>query len=181
MAPKAAAVVTAVVMMEKTMVIEAVVLSLATRTIVTTGRVVISIPTADVTTQRPCNVSTRTTNMAPTYGTGTFTKRPEDSPTRSPLGLVVVKVMEEVDAALVTAEAVDEAAEDSKAVAAFRVVAVDAATVMTTTVAVVKVTTTEIKARIVEAPHKDLIIRATGAVTITVCTRLQCSLDNKVA
>ena len=37
--------------------------------------------------------------------------------------------------------------EDSKAVAAFRAVAVDAATIMTTTVAVVKVTTTEIKAR----------------------------------
>ena len=62
--------------------------------------------------------------------------------------------------------------EDSKAVAAFRAVAVDAATIMTTTVAVVKVPTTEIKARIMEAPDKDLIIRATGTVTINTCTRL---------
>ena len=119
--------------------------------------------------------------MAQTCGTGTFTNRPADSPTCSPLGLVVVKVVEEVDVALVAAEAVDEAVEDFKAVATFRAVAVDAATTMTTTVAVVKVTTTEIKARIMEAPHKNLIIRATGAVTITMCTRLQYSLYNKVA
>ena len=120
-APKAAAVVTAVVMMEKTMVIEAVVLSLATRTIVTTGRVVISIPTADVTTQRPCNVSTRTTNMAPTYGTGTFTNRPVDSPTRSLLGLAMVKIIEEANTklnpALVAVEAVSKVVADIRAVA----------------------------------------------------------------
>ena len=95
----------------------------------------------------------------------------------------MVKVVEEVDAALVADEAVDEAVEDSKAVAAFRAVAVDAATIMKTTVAMVKVNTTEIKARIMEAPHphKDLTIRVTGTATITVCTRLQCRLDNKVA
>ena len=71
--------------------------------------------------------------------------------------------------------------EDSKAVAAFRAVAVDAATIMTTTVAVVKVTTTEIKARIIEAPHKDLIIKAIRMVAASTHTRLLHGLDNKVA
>ena len=91
--------------------------------------------------------------------------------------------MGEVDAALVTVEAMDEAVEDFKAVTTFRAVAdskaVDAATIMTTTVAVAKVITTEIKAHIMEAPCKDLIIRTTGAVTITTCTHLPYSLDNK--
>ena len=52
------------------------------------------------------------------------------------LGLVVVKAVEEVDAALVAAKAVTEAVEGSKAVAAFRAVAdfkaVNAATIMIT-------------------------------------------------
>ena len=122
--------------------------------------------------------------MAPTYDTETFTNRPADSPTRSPLGLAVVKAVEEVDAALVAAEAVDKAVEDSRAVTAFRAVtdskAVDAATMMITTVAVALFITTETKAHIMEAPHKDLTIRATGAVTITTCTCLLHSLDSKV-
>ena len=134
--PKAAAVIT----IEETQAIEAieaVAPSDATRTIATIGGDVISIPTADVTTQRPRNVSTRTTDMALMYGTMPFTNRPgtADSPTHSPLGLVVVKAVEEVDVALVAAEAVDEAVEDSKVVVAFRVVAdskaVGAATIMT--------------------------------------------------
>ena len=82
------------------------------------------------------------------------------------------------------AEAVDKALEDSKAVAAFRSPwdskAANAATIMIPTVAVAKVITTEIKAHIVEAPRKDFTIRATGAVTITMCTLLPYSLDNKV-
>ena len=114
--------------------------------------------------------------MAPTYDTETFTNRPADSPTRSPLGLAVVKAVEEVDAALVAAEAVDKAVEDSRAVTAFRAVtdskAVDAATLMTTTVVVAKIITTEIKAHIMEDPLNDLITRATGAVATTTCTRL---------
>ena len=175
---KAAAVITT----EETKVIEAieaVAPSATIRTIVTIGGAVILTPTSDVTTRRPRNVSTRTTRMAPTYGTGTFANWPADSLTRSPLGLAVVKGMEEVDAALIATKAMDEAVEDFKAVAAFR--AMDAATTMTTMVAVAKVITTEIKAHIMEAPHKDLTIRATGAATITMCTRLQYSLDNKVA
>ena len=54
----------------------------------------------------------------------TSTNQPADSPARSPLELAVVKVAEEVDLALVAAEAVDEAVEDSKAVATFRAVSV---------------------------------------------------------
>ena len=100
------------------------------------------------------------------------------------LGLVVVKAVEEVDAALVAAEAVTEAVEGSKAVAAFRAVAdfkaVNAATIMITTVAVAKVITTDIKAHIMEAPRKDLIIRATETVTTTTRTRFPYSRDNKV-
>ena len=84
---------------------------------------------------------------------------------------------------MVTAKAMDEAVKDFKAVTTFRAVAdskaVDAATIMTTTVAVAKVITTEIKAHIMEAPCKDLIIRARGAVTITTRTGLPYSLDNK--
>ena len=122
--------------------------------------------------------------MVSARGTRTSTNQPADSPTRSQLGLVVVKAMEEVDAALVPAEAVDEAAEDSRAVAASGSVAdskfVDAATAMTTPVAVAKVITTAIKAHIMEAPHKDLIIRAMGTVTTTMCTRLLYSLANKL-
>ena len=104
--------------------------------------------------------------------------------TRSLLRLAVAKAVEEMDATLVAAEAVDEASEGSKAVAAFRAVAgskaVDAATIMTTTVAVAKVITAEIKAHIMEAPRKDLTVRATGTVTIATCTRLLYSLDSKV-
>ena len=119
--------------------------------------------------------------MAPTCGTGTFTNRPADSPARSLLGMAVAKAVEEVDAAFVAAEAV----EGSKVVAAFRRAvadskAVDAATIMIAMVAVARVITTEIKAHIMEAPHKDLTIRATGAVTITTCTCLLHSLDSKV-
>ena len=169
---KAATVTTA----EQTKVIEAVALSSATRTIAMTGGTVILTTTASVTTQRPCNVSTRTTHMALTYDTGTFVNRPSDSSTRSPLGLAMVKAVEEGDAALVAAEAVDEAVVDSKAVAAFRAVAnskaVDAATIMIAMVAVARVITTEIKAHIMEAPHKDLTIRAMGVVTITTRTLL---------
>ena len=53
---------------------------------------------------------------------------------------------------------------------------------MTTTVALAKIITTEIKAHImaIEAPHKDLIIKATGTATITTRARLPYSLDNKV-
>ena len=74
--------------------------------------------------------------------------------------LAVVKVAEEVDAALVAAEAVDETVDDSKAVTAFRAVAVDAATTTTTTVAVVMVITVEIKARIMEAPFTTVLCPA---------------------
>ena len=91
---KVATVATAVATTEETMVIGVVVLSSVTRTIVTTDGAVISIPTADVMTRRPCNVSTRTTRMASTYGTGVFTNWPADSLTRSPLGLAVVKAVE---------------------------------------------------------------------------------------
>ena len=81
--------------------------------------------------------------MAPMCGTGTFTSRPADSPTRSPLGLAVVKAVEEVNATLVAAEAVGKAEVDSKAVAGFGAVtdskAVDVATIMITTVVVAKV------------------------------------------
>ena len=102
--------------------------------------------------------------------------QPADSPTRYPLGLSVVKAMEEVYAVLIAAKAVDEAVEDSKAVAASRATVeskvLDAATTMTTTVAVAKVITTEIKAHIMEDPLNDLITRATGAVATTTCTRL---------
>ena len=94
--------------------------------------------------------------------------------------LAVAKVMEEVDAALVAAEAVDEAVEDSKAVTAFRAMAVDAATTTPTTVAMVKVITVEIKACVTEAPHKDLTVKATGAATTT-RARLRCSPHIKVA
>ena len=180
MVSKAAAVTTA----EETKVIEAVALSSAMGAIVMTGGAVSLTPIASVATRRPRNVSMRTTCMAPTYGNGTFTNRPADSPVDYPLGLVVAKAVEEVDAALVLAEAVDEAVVDSRAVAAFRTVAdskaVDAATVMITTVAVAKVITTEIRAHLMEAPCKDLIIRVTGAVAITTLTRLPYSPDNKV-
>ena len=102
--------------------------------------------------------------------------QPADSSTRYPLGLSVVKAMEEVYAVLIAAKAVDEAVEDSKAVAASRATVeskvLDAATTMTTTVAVAKVITTEIKAHIMEDPLNDLITRATGAVATTTCTRL---------
>ena len=162
------------------MAIVAVALSSAMRTTVTTGGAAISTPTAGTMTRRPRNVSTRTMRMAPTYGTRTSTNQPADSPTRSLLELAVAKAMEEADAALAVAEAVDEAVEDSKAVAAFRAVAVDEATTTTTMVAVVKVTTTEIKAPIMEAPLKALTFKATGAV-ITVHIRLWYSLYNKVA
>jgi len=84
------------------------------------------------------------------------------------------------DAALVTAEAVDEAVEESKAVAAFRAVAMDAATTTPTTAAVVKIITVEIKACVTEAPHKDLAVKATGAATTT-RARLRCSPHIKVA
>ena len=71
-----------------------------------------------------------------------------------------------------------KAAADSRAVADSKVV--DAATTMTTAVAVAKVITTEIKAHIMEASHKDLIIRAMGAVTTTTCTCLPYSPANKL-
>ena len=107
-----------------------------------------------------------------------------------------MKAVEEADSkmevALVAAEAVDKAVVDTKDVAASKAVdaatvmttmvaskAVDAATVMATMVAVVKVITMEIKARIMEAPHKDLTIKATGAATTTY-TRLWYSPYNKV-
>ena len=106
---KTAAVVTTVVMTQETMVIEAVALSSVTRTIVTTGGAVISTRTADIMTRRPRNVSTRTTHMDPTSGTGTSTNRLADSPTRSPWGLAMAEVVEEADSASVSAEAVDEA------------------------------------------------------------------------
>ena len=180
-APKAAAVVTVVIMAEETKVIEAVVPSFVTRIIVMTDGAVILTPTADVMTRRHRNASTKTTCMAPTCGARTSTNRPFDSPTRSPLGLAVAKIVEEVDAALVVTKAVDEAVEDSKVVAAFRAVAVDTATIMTTTVAVVKVTTTEIRARIMETPHRDHITKAIRTVAASTHTRLLHSLDNKVA
>ena len=176
--PKAAAVITA----EETKTIEDVAPSAAMRTIFMIDGAVILILTANVMAQRLRNVSTKTTRMAPTYGTGSFMNRTADSPMRSPLGLAVVKTVKEVDAAL--AEAVDEAVEGSKVVAAFRRAvadskAVDAATKMITTVVVAKVITTEIKAHIMEAPCNDLIIRVTGSATITTRTRLPYSLDNK--
>ena len=178
--PKAAAVITA----EETKTIEDVAPSAAMRTIFMIDGAVILILTANVMAQRLRNVSTKTTRMAPTYGTGSFMNRTADSPMRSPLGLAVVKTVKEVDAAL--AEAVDEAVEGSKVVAAFRRAvadskAVDAATVMTTTVAVDKVMTMTIKAHTMVAPCKDLTIKATRAVAASTHTCLPCSPDNKVA
>ena len=123
-----------------------------------TGGAVILTPTVGATTRRPRNVSTRTTRMTPTYGTGTFTNRPADSPMRSLLGLAVVKAVEEVDVALVAVEAMDKAVEDSNAMAAFRAVteskAVDAATIMIKQVTVAKVITTKTKAHIIEPPSQ---------------------------
>ena len=87
---------------------------------------------------------------------------------------------EEVDAALVAAEAVNEAVEGSNVVADFRAVAVNAATTTTTTVAVGKDITMEVKACITKAPHKDPTIKATGAATTT-CIRPRYSPCNKVA
>ena len=86
--------------------------------------------------------------------------------------------MEEADAASVAAVAVDESVEASKAVAAFRAVAVDAVTTTTTTVAVGKANTTGTKAHTTVAPLKDLIIRATEAATTT-RIRPRCSPHNK--
>ena len=158
-------------MTEEANAIEAPALSSTTRTIVMTGGAVILTPTVGATTRRPRNTSTGTTRIAPTSSTGTFTSRPADSPARSPLGL---------DTALVAAEAVV----DTKAVAAFRAMTapkdVDAATVMTTMVAVAKVITTEMKAHTTGAPLKDLIIKVTGAAAITTRARLPYNPDDKV-
>ena len=112
---------------------------------------------------------------------------------RSPLGLAAVKAVEEadikvglsVDAALITAEAVDESVVDSKAVTAFRAVAaskaVDTATVVTTTVAVAKVITMEIKAHTMVAPRKNLTIKVTRTTAASAHIRLPYSPHNKVA
>ena len=68
--------------------------------------------------------------------------------------------------------------------AAFRAMAdskaVLAATIMITTVNAAKIMTTKTKTHNMEDPRKDLTIRATGAVTITTCTRLPYSLNSKV-
>ena len=186
--PKAAAVITA----EETKTIEDVAPSAAMRTIFMIDGAVILILTANVMAQRLRNVSTKTTRMAPTYGTGSFMNRTADSPMRSPLGLAAVKAVEEadikvglsVDAALIAAEAVDEAVVDSKAITASRAVAgskvVDAATTIITAVAVAKIITTEIKVHIMEAPRKDLIIKAIRAAAASTHTCLLHSPGNKV-
>ena len=102
----------------------------------------------------------------------------------------MVKAVEEVDAALVAAEAVNKAVVDSKAVAAFRDMAafrdvtgskaVDATKTVITAVAVAKVIATEIKVHSMEALRKDLIIQAIRAVAASTHIRLPHSPDNKV-